>query len=746
MSDSNPQTTAVTEVAGVDEEFPEGKVWTVAEVAKMRGQPAAASNGNGAGAQAAAQLVSGRYEGANAAGGAGGEFRLELRVDVDGEKKSDIVSGDLFQVSGGAPGEGGVVLRHRDSFVIPTPQFLPVADGFAITGVATYHKRDKDSRVIVAVPHAPVDAPMPPAKVIFSRKGVVEDAFECAYASPFFRKVEYELDIVAGTAAFDFFDAELPGVPRRRLTVVTPYSDVGVELRRAGVSNVVPEDGAALLDGDDARWSDSELYASMLTQFSLLDGPGQQDFAREKQWKLWVLVATRHEHDRMRGMMFNSSQGRQRQGCAVFYDLIKGDKPEEKRAALRTYVHEMGHCFNLTHPWEKSHIDPPPSQFNSLSFMNYVDMYPGGEAAYFEKFAFEFERGEQEFLRHAFRDDIIMGGNFFGASTEELGAHNFNRPLSDDSGLELELAARRSFVLCEPVVVEVKLRRRGPRPKSVYSSIHPDRGLVQLAIRKPGGGVVMYRPFATRCVDTRTIELNDALPSIYASAYIGYGRDGFYFDQAGFYQVVAVYRSPGGAEVVSEPLTLRVRNPLDAAEEEIADLYYGHDQGALFYLLGSDSEFLSSGNRSLDNVLDKYRHHPLAAHALLVKGVNAGRRFKEVTAAKRLRARGSRPKDSRDLLSSVVYSVIKGAGFFQKVWNSVGGGTAAAADAAAAGPRLDNLTLSMCVRRLARAQKDMGDRGAANATLDAALDYFRRKKLKAHVLGLIEGQLAREKG
>lgn len=736
MSDNNPQTAAVMEAACVDDEFPQGKVWTVDEVAKMLARPIAASNGNGASAAAVAtQLVSGRYEGANTGDG---EFRLELRVDVDGKRSTDIVSGDLFKRSGGGLSGGGGVLKHWGSFLIPMPEFAAGLDGFTVKGDLVYAAKEKAPCVNVTIPRALSNATMPPAKVTFLRKGVAEDTFVCEYVSPFFRTVEYEVDMVEGTAIFDSHTAELPGAPPRKLKFVTPYADAGIEMRRAGVTNVVPEVGAALLAGDDSKWSDSELHASMLTQFSLLDAAAQQDLRREKQWRLWVLVATRHEHDSMRGMMFNSREGRQRQGCAVFYDPIKGDTPEEKRAALRTYVHEMGHCFNLVHPWEEERPE-------SLSFMNYVDKYPDGKEAYWKKFAFEFDAGEVVHLRHAFRDDIIMGGNFFGTSADERGAHTFSRPLSDDSGLELKLDARRSFMLCEPLVVELKLYRKGLVCKSVHKSIHPDRGFVKLAIRKPSGSVVTYRPFATRCVEPETIVLDDANPSIYASAYIGYGKDGFYFDQTGFYQVVAVYCSPGGAEVVSEPLTVRVRNPLNVAEEEIADLYYGDDQGALFYLLGSDSESLSPGNKSLDNVIDKYLHHPLAVHALLVKGVNAGRRFKTVTAGKVLKAREPDSKDdSREILSNIVNSAIKGASFFRKVWNSVGGGPQAP-DVVAGGSRLDNITLNMCVRRLARAYRRSGNKKSANATLDAARDYFRRKGLKSHVLRFIEGQLAKEK-
>jgi len=68
-----------------------------------------------------------------------------------------------------------------------------------------------------------------------------------------------------------------------------------------------------------------------------------------------------------------------------------------------------------------------------------------------------------------------------------------------------------------------------------------------------------------------------------------------------------------------------------------------------------------------------------------------------------------------------------------RLWRGGGGGPASA-------PRLDNITLNMCARRVARAQKRMGDEEEAKATLDAVYDYFKRSGLKEHVLRRIREQ------
>ena len=55
----------------------------------------------------------------------------------------------------------------------------------------------------------------------------------------------------------------------------------------------------------------------------------------------------------------------------------QGHGSGSQRAQLRTYVHELGHAFNLLHSWQKNLADPPQplgpnSGFGDLSWMNYA--------------------------------------------------------------------------------------------------------------------------------------------------------------------------------------------------------------------------------------------------------------------------------------------------------------------------------------------------------------------------------------
>ena len=74
------------------------------------------------------------------------------------------------------------------------------------------------------------------------------------------------------------------------------------------------------------------------------------------------------------------------------------------------------------------------------------------------------------------------------------------------------------------------------------------------------------------CTAEETIFLDAGRPSIYESAFIGYGKDGFYFDQPGFYQLRAIYYALDGSLVLSNTLNLRVRNPLNTTDEEVAEV------------------------------------------------------------------------------------------------------------------------------------------------------------------------------
>jgi hypothetical protein len=294
--------------------------------------------------------------------------------------------------------------------------------------------------------------------------------------------------------------------------------------------------------------------------------------------------------------------------------------------------------------------------------------------------------------------------------------------IEDQSGLALVIKLpRESYALGEPVVIELKLSTTDLRGKRVHTYLHPNDSFLEIAIRQPSGRILRYRPLIEHCVDEeKTDRLGGEKLAVYDSAFIGYGKDGFYFDQPGVYHLRAAYSALDGSKVVSPMVSLRIKSPVTAVESDIADLYLGNEQGQLFYLLGSDLETLKPGNDALMEVVDKYPKQPLSVYARLVMGINAERDFKLIGKNKELSLRKADPSESVKMLTNVV-------------------------DSSAGEKGVDNITLNMAIRRLAAAHAKAGDVKLAVDTLDHMTEIFKKKKLNPAVLNQISEQISIQK-
>ncbi|MEV0591046.1 hypothetical protein [Nonomuraea cavernae] len=626
-------------------------------------------------------MISGLYQGQD------GDARLELRIDVDGMRPTGRVSGDVFSVSGSTTAYVG-------SFVVNAVAVRAEGDEARIEGrgVFTFDAPVRD--VSVTISHGT------------GRAVVAGRSYPVSYDSPYFRSVLLEQDSVTGTEPFTAYNTGAlpcpPGTAARDLGVVEAFAEAGLRLTVAQ-PGVIPVDGS----GADLAWDDAELHHAMTQQFS--------GFGDAVAWRVWLLVASRHVGG-YRGIMFDYNDAHQRQGSAVFYDAIKGGSPQAQRAQLRTYVHELGHAFNLLHSWQKNLATPPqplgPSGgFGDLSWMNYVQNYrPGGEIGYWSAFPFQFTDPELVHLRHGFYRDVAMGANAFGTGAAEITP--FEQPVEDRSGLRLEVRAKEAFGFGEPVVVELKLSGTGGEARTTHSHLHPDTEFTQICVTRPDGRTLLYRPMMRHCVDSSNeVRLDEGNPAMYRSAYIGHGRDGHYFQQPGEYHVRGQYIAADGSRIVSPSCLVKVRYPVSGDDHRVAELMLGEEQGKLFSLLGSDSSSLRAGNEALDELVDRYGGHPLAVYARMVKGLNAEREFKALTAGKRLRIRPPDPKQGIEQLTSV------------------------ARDA-----NIDNITLNMVMRRLARAEARQGDLGRANSVLDEMVSMFAAKGINPIVMGQIRRQ------
>jgi len=558
------------------------------------------------------RTFSGSYRSPNTPG-----FQLELRVDVDGAHPLRKLSADFFSLS-------GATLSYFGSFVVDSPVITTTSSAIVIRGPGRFTWSAGASVVQVTIPKRTIFQPAAAATVsFFSTGGAPGASYVCPFGSRYLRTVQIETDRVSDvtTPVFTSYNTgTLPsGGAARTLSVVAAYAEASIQMLVTSGSDVINISEA----GSNAKWSDAELHASMVHHFSV--------WHEAPQWAVWQVVCQHHElGDGLLGIMFDQ-QGLQRQGCAVFHAGMGGTGPTQLREQLYCYVHELGHCFNLLHSWQKSLGNPPGvDRPSARSYMNYPWRYPGGEAAFWAAFGFVFDDPELIHLRHAFRNNIIMGGSPFATGSSMSNPEIMADPVSDRSGLQFRIAgAHDNFALGEPVSIHLSLSPSDLRGKTVYPHVHPSQAMVSVVIAKPNGQVVVYEPYIDHLMSGKT-EFLAAGQSIEDVAYIGFGKGGLYFEQPGSYTLRAVYHALDGSRVLSNVLKLRVRNPATAENDELAHLLLGEEQGALFYLQGSDSEALRAGNDAFDTLLEKHGSHRLADYVRFAKGVNAARSFKTI--------------------------------------------------------------------------------------------------------------------
>lgn len=622
--------------------------------------------------QVITRTVSGRY------GGTLGSFRVELRVDVDRSRPLRKVSGDFYSTSGGTT-------SYIGSFVVDTVAIVSTPAQITLRGLGRFGFSAGAPVVQVTIARRSIFQPAAPATLqFFTTGGAPGSTYACQFQSTYFRSVFLETDRVSNvtTPVFSSYNTgSLPsgGVPRT-LSVASAYGEAGIEMISTAGSDVINIAEAKA----GATWSDAELHASMVKHFSM--------FKDQPQWAVWQVACQLHDlGPNLLGIMFDQA-GSQRQGCAVFHAGLGGTTPEQLRLQLYTYVHELGHCFNLLHSWQKSLANPPGvDRPASLSYMNYPWRFPGGPAAYWNGFAFQFDDAELVHLRHAFRNNIVMGGSPFAVGSAVIDPDIMADAVEDNSGLEFDIApSHHAYALGEPVVLKMALRAADRRGRTVHPNLHPKTSMTTVAIAKPNGEVVAYEPYMDHLMATRPEHLVEGRV-IEDSAYIGFGKGGLYFEQPGTYRIRAIYHAPDGSRVMSNVVSLRVRYPVTSKEQDLAELLMGDEQGALFYLLGSDSEFLSHGNEAFKNALYNFGDQPVTDYVRLAVGTNLSRTFKTVDdrAGNRVHVRDPEIAEAASLITS----------------------------ATAVTSPIDSLSKVTLLERLAKKQTALGDEQGAAASL-----------------------------
>lgn len=331
---------------------------------------------------------------------------------------------------------------------------------------------------------------------------------------------------------------------------------------------------APFRDGTLTSWNENALYEWMYASF-----PTQQPSGMA--WRVSLLLVNRFRDPNTAGIMFDNADwdSDHRQGAAVFWaPRVGASFPPLKEGYCRTVIHELGHAFNLMHSFEPA--KPGGPRYDSLSFMNYPHKYSGGgEASYWNQFAWQFDEDERNHICHNFLDEVVMGGAQFGWAPYErvapLAAEG--RPLA---GLCLELRVRRygegapqtpTFQWTEPIILEAKLARDKTRTAEVADTLEPAFGETIYLIEQPGGKVNRFQPLWNRCHEGRAEVLGPGRPALFEEVDLTFGTRGFYFQEPGRYRVQALRWLPQGL-LRSAPLTLHVAYPSRQLERRAVGL------------------------------------------------------------------------------------------------------------------------------------------------------------------------------
>lgn len=532
--------------------------------------------------------VSGTYRNAEPAGS--GRI-IELRVDVDGSRPQNRLSGDVYFHFRFL---GFDITFYLESFVVESPQVGGTAQEMTISGsVAIYGQPGRVNEAIeVHIPRAWIFSDPPPVCVNWLVGGATTAIYACPKISERFRTATLEVDRFQGTV----FPSELnptispspSGLPAT-VSVRSVFDQSGIDL------DVVLDDVLNDPDSPDpgSNWSEVELHDLMETRFD--------SFANVLQWRLYGVVVPRFGDPNYSsgyyGVMFDWG-GYQpgdtflRQGCAVAEEAIRGREVgtlydtsgKKERLFLQTFIHEVGHSWNLPHSWQRT--SAPSSA--STSFMNYPWGYTGGtggETAFWSNFRWAFDDVELRWMRHADRADVIFGGR------DWIG-NNLSRyldPAMNTSGVpvRIELAGPAITDLPEPVRVTLTVTNDSQAAISLPSELSPEAGTVHVYIQRPDGEVVEYRPPVYRLVAPE--DTVDVPPggSYAVSILLSFAATGPAFPIPGDYRIRALLTPASEQMLPSNSIRLRVGHPADRGVEELVSVMTRPEVAKFLYFGGS---------------------------------------------------------------------------------------------------------------------------------------------------------------
>ncbi len=515
---------------------------------------------------------------------------LELRVDIDGRRPQERLSGDIYtQLSlCGIP-----VTFYSGSFIVDTVNESGDRYSITLSGAVRYYSqptRTGDS-IEVTIPRVGYFSHPAPASVRWLNGGSLVRSHLCPKISEYFRVADLEVDRFQGTSFPPTIDPDITpaasGLPGT-ISIRDAFLRAGIDL------TVTHDDTLNDADSSDtgSNWSEAELHDLMENRFD--------SFSNRLQWNLYGVIVPRFGDPGYAsgyyGTMFDWAGWQVgdsflRQGFAIADEATRArtsgtlydSAAKEDRLVLWTLIHEAGHAFNLPHAWERGIDDDAASE----SFMNYPWRYTGGgggETNYWTNLLWEFDDVELRWMRHADRKDVIFGGrNWIGNNLSIDLNPAFSQP---DQTASLEIIGPQVFDFGVPVELELKLENTTDHPLRLVDRLEPEDGLLRVFIQRPNGEIVEYVPPVRRLLGPPDI---DELPPggvAHGSIGLSFGAKGPQFGEPGSYQVRAFWPCYPFGFAATAMTRIRVAHPMTRASEELAHLLTSREAAQFLYYGG----------------------------------------------------------------------------------------------------------------------------------------------------------------
>lgn len=575
--------------------------------------------------------VSGTYRNATPAGY--GSI-LELRVDVDGRRPQDRLSGDLYThfVFCGIP-----ITLYTGSFVVENVTNTGDASAIVLSGPVVYYAdaSNTSDSIEVRIPRVGYFSPPAAACVDWFTNGNLVRSYVCPKTSEYFRTATLEVDRFQGTVFPPEIDPDINPSPNGLPSTV----DVRSTFLRSGIDLAVEHDDV-LNDPDSPdtgdNWSEVELHDLMEDRFDR--------FSNTLQWNLYGVIVPKFGDPNYSsgyyGTMFDwggwqAGDSFLRQGAAIAEDAIRGREvgtlyetsAKKDRLILQTFIHEIGHAFNLPHSWQRT-ANPDSG---SESFMNYPWGYTdngGGETNFWSNFRWEFDDDELIWMRHADRNDVIFGGRDWIGNNLSADLRPSFEAL--EAPVELEIRSPNVFDIGVPVQLGLKLTNSSTSSVHVIDRLQPEEGLLRVVIERPNGEIVEYLPPVRRL--RAPPESSELAPgdSTHASISLSFGAKGHQFAEPGQYLIRVYFPCFPLGFVATAARRIRVAHPATRASEELAHLLTGAATAKFLYYGGSRRNPALADE--LTDAAERYASSdPVAArHIAAALGRNAGRAHKRI--------------------------------------------------------------------------------------------------------------------